>query len=364
MHVNPSQLIPGCVLIRDVMGKTSRPIIPKNTVLTEQHITILHKFLIESVDVAAKLEDGELFKPTHVHKEQKQNTSTDKEINHTAESFLDHYMHVVKRYKKLFNSWQNHGAINMPMVRKLVIPLIERISEIGSDIFRLNHYVQKQDYFYHHSVSLGILSAYIARKMGYQKGEWLQIGLAGFLCDCGMSRVNPNIVMKEDDLSSVELDEIKKHPTYSYRLIEQKPTITNAVKLAVVQHHERMDGSGYPLGLSKEKIHSYARIIAVCDLYHAMTCERLYRERQSPFKAIEQLQNDQFSQLDHQVVQAFIKNLTNFSTGTKVRLSNHHIGEIVFIEEKDPTRPIVRLDETNEIITLKSEPSLYIDEIL
>ncbi|MGP4107792.1 HD-GYP domain-containing protein [Virgibacillus sp. L01] len=363
MRVEPPQLVPGCVLLKNVTGKSNKPIIPQHTVLTEEHINLLEKFLVETVDVSAKLADGEAFKPKFVHKEEvKQKEEPSKEQN--AELFEDHYRNAVSNYKKLFIKWQNNVAIDMPEVRNILIPLFERMDDISMAVYTLHHYADKKDYIFHHSIAVGILSAYLAKKMGFEKGEWLQVGLAGSLSDCGMARLDNTIVTKTGSLNFSDYQEIKKHPTYSYRFIEKIPTITKEVKLAVLQHHERMDSSGYPIGLSKENIHVYSRIIAVCDIYHAMTCERLYKEKQSPFNVIEKLQHDQFSKLDHQVVQIFIKSLANFSIGTKVILSTNQSGEIVFVEDRYPTRPMVRMDESNEIVALKNESTLFISEII
>lgn len=115
--------------------------------------------------------------------------------------------------------------------------------------------------------------------------------------------MEPMLLNKTTVLTSEERDEIKKHPVYSYRLIESIRTITDAVKLAVLQHHERLDGSGYPLALKKEKIHKYARIIAVSDTYHAMTSERPYQKKQAPIDVINDLQKNELLKLDEKVIQ-------------------------------------------------------------
>lgn len=365
MRVYKGQVVPGCVLLRDVKGKTNRPIIPENTVLTEEHIAVLHNFLIDQVDVSERMSDGKLFRPSPVAEEEKIEESTpDTARNIVDLTFEEHYIAVVEEYKTLFNSWRkNNTPFDSLAVRNLIIPLINRMDDIGSAVYTLHQYVDKKDYFYHHSVAISVLSAYLGKKMGYQKGEWFQIGLAGLLSDAGMARLDSFAFKKEGALTNEELVEIRKHPTYSYRMIEHIASIPYSVKLAVLQHHERIDGSGYPLGLSKEKIHSFARIIAVCDIYHAMTSERLYRKKQSPFKVIEELQKEQFSKLDPRVVQIFVKAIANFSMGTKVLLSNDQTGEIVFIEQHNPTRPIVKLDN-GDIITLSNQPDLHISEIL
>ena len=121
-----------------------------------------------------------------------------------------------------------------------------------------------------------------------------------------------------------------------------------------------MDGSGYPLGISKEKINNYARILAVSDIYHAMTSERFYKKKQSPFKVIEALYKEQFNRLDPRVVHVFTSSLTKRSLGKMVNLSNDVIGEIVFIDDDYPTRPLVKLESTEEIISLQKNPDLYI----
>jgi HD-GYP domain-containing protein (c-di-GMP phosphodiesterase class II) len=364
MRVSPSQLVAGCILLRDVMGKTNRPIIPHKTVLTEEHITILHRFLVNQVEVSERLENGAIYRPGEkVEQEPVEENITETNPQVSTLTFKDHYIYVVESYKKLFDSWKNNIPINNLEIRNLILPLLERMDEITSAVYTLHHFATKQDYFYHHSVSVSILSAFLGKKMGYPKGEWFQIGLAGLLSDAGMAKLGDFAFHKEGTLTNEEKLEIRQHPTFSYRMVEHITSIPYTVKLAVLQHHERIDGSGYPLGISNEKIHRYARIIAVSDIYHAMTCERSYRKKQSPFKVIEELQKDQFSKIDPRVVQVFVGAIANFSIGTKVLLSNDQVGEIVFIEQNNPTRPIVRM-ENGEIITLSNNLSLFIDEIL
>ncbi|MCC2250131.1 MAG: HD-GYP domain-containing protein [Bacillota bacterium] len=366
MQVSPLHLIPGCVLMKDVEGKTSRPIIPKQTVLTEQHIVVLQKFLVKTVHVSPKLADGSEYQPKEEEMQQRKSDLLETNLREETSSlpFAAHYQLAVKQYKALFVSWQNGSAIDITQVRKLIIPLLGRMKDISQAIYTIHHYATREDYFFHHNVAVAILSAYLGYKTGYAKGEWLQVGLAGFLSDCGMARIDPAIVKKHHFLTTEDLLEVKKHPTYSYRLTEKLPTIKQAVKQAVLQHHERMDGSGYPLGLSKGKIHRYARIVAVCDMYHAMICDRLYKEKQSPFKVMEKLRQEQFSKLDPDVVHTFVQGITNFPVGTKVKLSNAMIGEIVFTDANKPTRPMIRLQDNDDIMALQNHPTVYIEEIL
>ncbi|TMN22284.1 HD-GYP domain-containing protein [Lentibacillus cibarius] len=361
MRVKPSQIVPGCVLLQDVFSKTSKPIISKQTVLTDEHITILQKFFIDTVEVASTLANGAPFQPDQPQLHEVMSIVGQSQL---PDSFIAHYQTVVANYKQLFQNWQSTFVLNMADVRMTMLPLLEQVDSVGDCIYTLHHYADERDYRFHHSVAVGLLAAYVAKRLGYKKGEWLQVGLAGLLSDAGMVRIAASTLEKSGTLSQVEWEEVKKHPIYSYRLIEKSPTATKSVKLAVLQHHERLDGSGYPLGISHEKIHAYARIIAVCDTYHAMTSVRPYKQKQSTFHAVGELQNNRFTMFDHEVVQVLIDDLTRITVGTKVKLSTNQIGEVVFTDKNDPTRPIIRLDGSNEMIALKDNEDIQIETVL
>lgn len=307
MRVDPSQLIPGCILSENVYGKTSHSLIDRNTVLTNEHIEFLQKFLIKSVTIFPKMENGNNFKSAiKLEENQQKQKIVPNQMNEPSQLFVDHYKDVVKAYNRFFSHWRNNTPLDMPALRKLLIPFIERVEEEGLPIYDLYNYSKKEDYFYHHDISVSIMAAFLAKKMGFEKGEWIQVGLAGFLSNCGMSKVNQQITTKTGSLKFKEREEMETHSVYSYRLIESIPTITNAVKIAVLQHHERLDGSGYPLSLGRKRIHIYAKIIAVCDTYHAMTSDRLYQEKQSPPEVINELKKARFTTLDPKVVDVFV----------------------------------------------------------
>ncbi|SDK23328.1 HD-GYP domain-containing protein [Sediminibacillus albus] len=362
MKVHPSQLIPGCLVIKDVKGKTNRPIMQKNTVLDEELIEILQKFLVKEVEVSPRLSEGTPFIPGKVSK-QKPTEKRESQKDKAALSYHELYLDAVDQYKHMFHDWQNGKNVNITNVRQLINPLLERIDEVGLSLYNFHQNSTKDDYLYHHSIVTSLLAAFLAKKSPY-KNEWMQIGTAGFLADCGMAKIDEQIVKKEGTLTSEEYEEIKKHPVLSYRLVEKIPSLSQGIKLAILQHHERLDRSGYPLGVGGDKIHPYARFIAISDIYHAMTSERIYQPQQSPFKVIEEMVYEQFGKLDHPLVQSFVSSLTNFGTGTRVRLSNQQQAEIVFVEVNYPTRPMVRLDTGDKVISLKDDQSIYIDEIL
>ncbi|MDC3417738.1 HD-GYP domain-containing protein [Aquibacillus salsiterrae] len=362
MFVHPKQLIPGCFIVRDVIGKTNYPIVSKNTIVRDIHIEILNKFLIEQVEVANQLENGSPFIP-HELSNIKPKDSNLNDWNYHPITFEDYYWNAVNGYKQVYEGIQSGSPIDMNEIRHFAIPLFEQIDDLGLTIYLLHTFSSKQDYFFHHAIGMGVIAAFLAKKRGIEK-EWIQIGLAGLLADSGMAKLTRGLFKKEGKLSETEYKEIKLHPTYSYRLVEKIPSLTIGAKLAILQHHERMDGTGYPLGVKRNKIHPYAYIVAISDTYHAMTSERLHQVKQSPFKVIEEMLQDHYQKIDHEVFMTFVQQLTNFSTGTKVKLSNGQTAEIVFVYQHYPTRPMVRLTEDNTIVSLKDHRNLYIDEIV
>ncbi|GAE34400.1 HD-GYP domain-containing protein [Halalkalibacter akibai] len=359
MKVKPAQLQKGCITTKDIEGLTDFPIVKENTILTDELIEILKLFLVKQVEVESVLVNGEKFSPLEVIEEE------NFEDYHTPEKeFLLIYLEAVKQYKKLFQSWQAGRKVEMLEIRTLFTPLFEKIIERPDALLQLHHYSNKEDYLYHHSVFVGLLSAFIGFKMKLEKKDWLKIGFAGVLADIGMTKVSPSILKKTSSLSSIEFEEIKKHPIHSYKMLKGVTGVSDTILLTVLQHHERYDGSGYPLATNSDKIHLFSQIVAVADVYHAMTSERYYRGKRAPLLVLEEINKEQFGKFDVKVVQTLFQSLVQFSLGDKVRLSSGEEAEVIFMDQQMLTRPIVKLLSNEEIIQLSQHLSIHIEEIL
>ncbi|MCC3359336.1 HD-GYP domain-containing protein [Bacillus sp. REN16] len=355
MRVRISQLQEGCILSNDIFSLTNKPIIPKKTVLTIEHIQVLQVFLVKDVQVETFLINGEPFTPNEQIEEI--------EVIEKENSIVEDYLKSVKEYKQLFQSWQAGALVEIAKVRKIILPLFNRMLEQPKELFSLHRYTNREDYIYHHSVMLGLLSGYLGGKLKYGQGDCNHLAIAGLLSDCGMAKIDPKILVKNSSLTLTEYNDVKRHPLYSYRMIEKISLIKDGVKLAVLQHHERMDGTGYVLGVTGERLHPFSKIVAVADVYSAMTLERPYSNRQTPFKALEEIRRESFGQFDMEVIDALTNGVGNISIGTKVKLSNGQSGEIVFIDKSYPTRPLLKISET-EFLDLKAYRELFIEEII
>lgn len=362
MRIEPNQLEIGCILSKDVQSITNQVLMRKNTVLTEEYVTVLKVFLIDSVEVEETLVNGKPFRPKGVIESEDSNKN---KLNKDADKpFLDLYLQAVHTYKKLFEGWQAGTKVDILSIRKILLPLLEKLDKQPEEIISLHYYATKENYISHHAVTLGVLSAYLGRKLNYKKGEEIQLGIAGMMADSGMAKIQNSILQKKVALTSFEFEEIKNHPMYSYKMIKGIPGVTDGVLVGVLQHHEREDGSGYPMSLNSNKLHKFSRIIAVIDIFHAMTSERYYKLKQSPYNVIELIIKDNFGKYDIKVVQLLCSLVSNFSIGKKVRLNNNDIGEVIFIEPQAPTRPMIKIEKSNEIIKLANRSDLYIEVVI
>ena len=357
MRVNTHYLKEGCIISTDIKGLSGHPIMTEKTILNKELIAVLHAFRVTEANVEKVMINGEPFSPSEL-------SESEKEAYIEERPFLTNYLTAVQAYKQQFQNWQAGSAVDAVKVREMVIPLLEQLLDQPSFLFQLHHYCTKEDYLYHHAISTGLLSGYIADKMKFTQSDVFQVALAGTLVDCGMAKVSPGILYKKTNLSAEEFDEVKKHPVNSVRMLGTSPIIKETVKFAILQHHERLDGSGYPVGRRGKKPHIFSRILAVADVYHAMTSERNYRKKQSPFKVMEQILKDHFGKFDIQVINCLLEGIANYAVGSKVKLSNGSIAEIVFVNAGEQTRPLVKISDTGEMLSLGQHRDLHIEEII
>lgn len=276
------------ILLEDVIGKSNKPIIEKRTVLTEKHIEFLRKFMINQVMVTPL--------PKNLH--------TEKEIRsrHRDSNFQFEFEQIVKGYQKTFNNIKNNVPINnLFEIRKQFIPFFETVQEMDiAEFIYLVNKRSKDDILYYKSVAMSVLAVYLAKHMDYEKKDWLQIGFAALLADSGFAKLPQELQNEKDQERPSET--FRLHPVYSYKVVEKITTLTKAAKIAIIQHHERLDGSGYPAKIDAEKITPYARILGVCDYYYQTNVNEM-------LDTIHLLESKKGVKLDKRVVNLLIEKL-------------------------------------------------------
>ena len=222
--------------------------------------------------------------------------------------------------------------------------------------------VKKSDvYTFNHSLNVSVIATLLGQWLGLNGDALNRLALAGLLHDIGKARVPAAILSKPGALTADEMAEMRKHSIYSYQLLGSIHGLHPDIGQGVLQHHEREDGRGYPLGLMGSQIHLFGKIIAVADIYDAMTSDRVYRRHVSPYHVAELIAQDSFGKLDTRVAQTFLANIANSFTGNVVRLSTGETGEVVYINPQNPTRPIVRVG--NKCLDLMAEDVTVLEVI-
>ncbi|WP_048601640.1 HD-GYP domain-containing protein [Rubeoparvulum massiliense] len=293
---------------------------------------------------------------------QPQAITSSEQIQRMKEEWKKEYEESVKLIEKVMIHVQTGGKVPVLEIRKNLENMLQQVSTSPSLMMSIETVRNVDLYTYHHSTAVAILAPMLAKWSGLPENEQMQIALAGMLLDIGKSKIDSTILQKPGALTQAEYEEMKQHTVLGYQILKDTPGLSSGVALAALQHHEREDGTGYPLGLTGDKIHPYGKIIAICDIYHAMVSNRVYRKGSSPFLVFDQLLNDAFGRLDPNLVHIFVRNMMDLSVGEVVKLNNGEIGKIIFITSYAPTRPMIEVN--GNIIDLNLHRDLHILEII
>ena len=217
-------------------------------------------------------------------------------------------------------------------------------------------------YTFTHMVNVSILSVLIGMQMGIDKDDLVALGQGGLLHDTGKTKISIEIINKRGKLDPEELKQIRKHPLYGRDILLESGIRDERILAPVLQHHEKVDGSGYPLGLKEKSIHFFAKIAAVADVYDALTTVRSYKKAMIPYKAVSIILS-MIKHFDPKVIKAFVNLMGIYPVGTRMRLSNGEIATVVETNVNSPLRPIVILESSLDIIDLSKDNKLLINRI-
>ncbi|MDK9694328.1 MAG: HD domain-containing protein [Sulfurimonas sp.] len=153
------------------------------------------------------------------------------------------------------------------------------------------HFINN-DALVNHSLHVAIYALVLGNQLQYTEEQLLQLGTAGLLHDVGLKKIDHSVITKAAKLSEAENKSVQKHPQYSVEIIEQNKIHDPYILDAVMHHHERYDGSGYPNNLTKVEISDFASILAICDVFDALTSVRPHRKQHSSFQALKMMMKD------------------------------------------------------------------------
>lgn len=347
--VSVEDLKPGMVLARSLVNEDMVVVISEDTTLTKAHITRL-TFL--NIPVVYVKDDYEL----------SSNYQTAAAVFNRGNAFVKEYSTVVAEAQEVFQEVGDGKPEHVESAKQVVtssLAPLARNSGVIDYLFELNHLASD---VYQHSLRVSILAGVVAKWMHFSAAECRDIMLAGFLHDVGKTKLPQRILDKHvDKLQGDDYETYVQHTVEGQRILGRLPGISNGVKLAAAQHHERMDGSGFPDGLKGGEINPYASIVAVADIYDNITTEREGYVKQTPFDAITYITEHLYTSLDPIVCIPVLTHIKDAFLGSRVTLSNGLSGSIASFPNDFAARPVITISE-DELLNLNEHPEIKIIE--
>lgn len=297
------------------------------------------------------------------------------------EQVEDHYEHFdesvireIEAVKKVYNDsfaalsseleiFKRHQHFSKATMRETAKELVESIGKYKHVYLGLEGIRRKDVYTYIHSLDVAIFMIVLGKTLTMNKNDLEQAALAGLLHDIGKTAIDDSILLKPAKLSFSEMETMKKHSEIGYDILKNKLHYPEFVARVALEHHERVDMQGYPRKLNWDHIHLFSKMAAICDVYDAITAERIYKRAMLPHDAIEYLMTIVGTHLDQALTTQFIRNIVVYPLGTRVRLNSGEIGIVVRLHDGYPTRPVVKCIENRALRDLMIDHTIFVDQV-
>jgi cyclic di-GMP phosphodiesterase len=245
--------------------------------------------------------------------------------------------------EKLLSSITEGKVIDVNEVKQSTDAIVDSIFRNQDALACMSRLRFKDQYLIEHSLNVSILISIFAKHLKLDRKIIEQLALGAFLHDIGKTQIEDEILHKKGKLSAQEYLTMKTHVQLGVKILEETPDISAIALSLVQQHHERLDGSGYPRELKNDEISKYGRMIAIVDSYDAMTTERIYQSAKHPIQAFKRLVADSEHGYDETLVEQFIQCIGVYPVGTLVKLNSGKLGLISQLNKRQPLNPFVRV---------------------
>lgn len=347
--VDFNQLEEGMVVAKN-LEQNGNILLRKETQVTNQMIKKLKNILfLGTVDIYDK---------AIVAKNQNTNLEKQKQYFKIEEDFKEISFKLQKTFRQLINE----DGIAMNEIKEFSRKIQNELNPSSIVIKNIVLYGSGTDSIYRHSVNVAALSTIIGKWIGLDRTKINSLMYAAILHDFGKTKIDRELLKKAETLTTYELNRIKTHAQVGYKIIKEISNLDQDVMYGVLMHHERLDGSGYPLGLKDEAIHPFARIIAIADVFDAMNSDRGYKRKRLPFEALQIVKNESLGKLDYEYARIFLEHVVDYYTGEEVLLNTDEKCKIIKMNINDLEKPLILKD--GEFIDLDKEKKLYIKEVL
>ena len=358
--ISVAYAVAGMIVADDILTFNTILLIDNGSPLTDRVITRLKFYNIEEIkilyDETAHKIENEVSQPDPVAVPVIAQTKEFKEFNTAMNDF-------VNSFKTSLNDIFVKGDDVDPVHLLKQVNNVLSKSRNSFHLLNMLHTMRDTDDFtYVHCVNVSLIANVFAKWLHLSEEDASVVTLGGLLHDIGKLSIPKEILQNKSNLTNEEFNIMKTHPIKGYEALKDK-SIDERIKNICLMHHERCDGSGYPLGLDSNKTEPFAKIIAICDCYDAMTSPRPYRDSLCPFEVIEFFEYDGLQKFDPQYLIPFLHGIVDNYINTKVLLSNGKEGNIIMINHSNLTKPVIQL-QNNEFIDLGVCRELSIVKIL
>jgi putative nucleotidyltransferase with HDIG domain len=338
---------PGMELAGSLITDNDKFALGEGTVLTTNLIQRLKGWGVGVVDIRHYIDNADKEPPP---------------LSETQAAISSGYNDTVTALRRSFETIRFFKQVPLKEMRELVDSALEPLINTSGILNHLQVVQRQDDYTFYHSIDVAVLCGVIGRWLGYRGDELKDLVLAGLLHDIGKTQIPLEILRKPGKLTPAEMEIMRLHTTRGYNLVKELG-LPASVMYAILQHHEREDGSGYPIQVAGNKIHPFAKVVAVVDIYDAMTSDKVYSKKVTPFAAVESLLRDMYDKLDPNICTVFLNNVRDYFIGNVVLLSDGREAEVVYLGKFISARPVVR-DENGEFIDLESKKDLSIIKVI
>lgn len=258
------------------------------------------------------------------------------------------YSSTFKTVKQFYKSAALNGQIDEQEAKTAANEIAGEIARDPQVLLQIAVLKAIDNYTFGHAIHVAIYATMLARVLGFSEDEMKQICLAGLLHDIGKVDTPVEILNKPDRLNPDEYNIIKNHVLYSFKRVRGFKDVNRNILAAIAQHHEKIDGSGYMQKLKGKEIHKWGRIMAIADVYDAVTSKRAYKEAYLPHEGAEILMGS-VGHLDYDLLKLFLKYISIYPVGCDVILSTGETGTVVASNPDLPTRPFVQIKTNNTL---------------
>lgn len=354
LRVSVNRLREGMIVVEDIFAKTGAVLVAEGTCVTREVISLLTRHFIESVMVEYEMGRKETLAPQSepdLPGKEERYAAFQEQFLVAEQSLSDHLKEIVYRSE----------GVNVPELLGLLNGLVEK-SDDETDLTDMLFYMKKQrEGLYAHSINVALLGQLLARWSGCEQDEIEGITAVGLLHDIGFLELWKNNPDKTEFGRELETDKYEKHVVCGYNIIK-KQNIDQRIKQAVLTHHERMNGSGFPLQVMGDNINKFSRIIAIADTYDMLTMKEEDVTGISAFDVIEEMEGQGYSGLDSHFLVIFLKRIAETMIQRRVLLDDGREGKVVMINKYRLSRPLIQVD--GGFVDLDKQKSIHIKEVL